>query len=231
MQNNPVGVRRLRALAARAVNKFRRRPDFFLSRVKGVVHIGANLGQERDIYAAHNLNVLWIEPIPEIFARLVERIATMPKQRAICSLVTDVADREYPFHIASNEGESSSLLEFGQHKELWPDVFVTRTIMLKSVTLSSLIKRERIDLSKYDALVMDTQGSEMLILKGAVDILDSFRFIKTEVADFASYEGCCRLSDMDEFLQQRGLRRVVAHRFAHKAGVGSYFDVAYASRT
>src|SRR6266404_5674813 len=106
MQNNPVGVRRLRALAARAVNKFRRRPDFFLSRVKGVVHIGANLGQERDIYAAHNLNVLWIEPIPEIFARLVERIATMPKQRAICSLVTDVADREYPFHIASNEGES-----------------------------------------------------------------------------------------------------------------------------
>jgi hypothetical protein len=77
---------------------------------------------------------------------------------------------------------------------------------------------------------MDTQGSELLILKGAIGILPAFRFIKTEVADFAAYKDCCRLSDMDEFLRCHAFRRVATKRFARKAGTGSYFDVTYARR-
>ena len=208
----------------------KREPDFFLKKVRGVVHVGANYEQERDAYAARGLNVLWIEPDSEVFSRLTAHISGIPKQRGLCHLITDVDDKEYSFHVSSNEGQSSSILHLAQHKEIWPEVSFTKSVTLKSVTLSSLVKREQIDLSKYNALVMDTQGSELLILKGAVEVLTKFRYIKTEVADFEAYQNCCQLSDIDHFLEGHGFRRLATHQFVHKAGVGSYFDVTYAKR-
>src|SRR5436309_6030900 len=154
MNNPSIGGFRLRALARRIITRFKRHPDFFMKNVTGVVHIGANRGQERDVYAAHNLNVLWVEPIPEVFSDLKKHIAAFPKQKALCQLMTDVDEKEYSFHISSNQGESSSIFDLAQHKELWPDVWFTKSITLKSLTLSSLVKRDRIDLSKYDSLVM-----------------------------------------------------------------------------
>jgi FkbM family methyltransferase len=208
---------------------FLRRPrETFWEQVTGVIHVGANVGQERDFYATRDLNVLWVEPIPEVFSRLNEYIASVPKQRALCCLVTDADDKEYPFHISNNDGQCSSILVREQHKAVFSGVSFTETITLKSVTLSSLVKRERIDLAQYDALVMDTQGSELLVLKGAVDILPAFRFIKTEVPDFAAYQNCCQLPDMDDFMRSHAYRRVVTHRWASKPGVGSWFHVTYA---
>lgn len=75
---------------------------------------------------------------------------------------------------------------------------------------------------------MDTQGSELLVLKGATDILSRFKFIKTEAADFEVYKGCCRLVDLDNFLNAHQFRRIRKKAFAHKPGVGSCFDVLYA---
>jgi hypothetical protein len=41
----------------------------FLRKVNGLIHIGANIGQERAIYAEYDLRVAWIEPIPDVFER------------------------------------------------------------------------------------------------------------------------------------------------------------------
>jgi FkbM family methyltransferase len=143
------------------------RPDRFLRSVRGVVHVGANVGQERELYRRHDLDVLWIEPIPDVFATLSNNIAGMPRQRALRALVTDRDDAEYEFHIANNAGESSSILDLKEHRDVWPTVDFTQTIKLKSITLTTLLERERVDLARYDALVMDTQGSELLVLRGA----------------------------------------------------------------
>jgi FkbM family methyltransferase len=201
--------------------------DVFLKKAKGIIHVGANLGQECEIYAKHELNVLWIEPIPEVYAQLKERVSPFSKQKALCHLVADTDEKQYVFHISNNGGVSSSIFDIADHKKLWPDVSFNRNISIKSIKLSTLVQREKIDLTAYDALAMDTQGSEMLVMKGAIDILSHFRFIKLEVADFESYKGCCRLPDIDQFLRCHGFRRMVKHRFAHKRGIGSYFDVLY----
>jgi hypothetical protein len=39
-----------------------RPPQAYLAKCHGVIHVGANAGQERDLYAAHGLSVVWIEP-------------------------------------------------------------------------------------------------------------------------------------------------------------------------
>ncbi len=229
--NSPRARRsRLEKFLRRIVRRFIHPEDFFLRRVSGLVHVGAHVGQECDLYAEHGLNVLWIEPNPEIFQTLSKALKSYPKQTALSYLITDADDKDYSLHISSNCGASSSILELGAHKEIWPEVTFTEEIPLKSITLSSLVKRERVDLGLYDALVMDTQGSELLVLKGAADILDRFKFIKTEAADFEVYKGCCTVADLDVFLTAHGFRRVCKKQFAHKSGVGSCYDVVYSRR-
>ena len=166
-----------------------------------------------------------------MFQRLTKLIAPFPRQSAYCALITDVDDRDYALNLSNNDGASSSIFDLAEHKMLWPDVSFTGKILVTSVTLPTLACRQSIELSAYDTLVLDTQGSEMLVLQGAEAILPGFRFIKTEVADFESYKGCCQLPEVDKFLFARGFRRIAKREFARKRGTGSYFDLLYAART
>ena len=202
-------------------------PDSFLGRVTGIVHVGANTGQERELYASLGLRVIWVEPIPQVFAELSANIQGLRGQRALQALVTDVDGKEYEFHVASNSGLSSSILDFKEHGDIWPDVHYASTIRLRSLTLASLLERERVNPRKYQALVMDTQGSELLVLRGSLPILRHFRFIKTEVPDFEAYAGCCQLSDIGEFMAGNGYEEISRNEFARRDGGGSYFDVVY----
>lgn len=211
--------------------KHRTKPETsFLSNARGVIHVGANVGQERLLYDEFNFDVLWVEPIPAVFEVLVSNIASLPKQRALNCLVTAEDDKEYLFHISNNNGESSSILGLSKHKEIWPQVSYTETICLQGMTLATLIKRNRIDLARFDTLVLDTQGSEYDVLRGAINVLDSFRVIKVEVPDFEAYEGCCQLGELSEFMSTNGFREIRRLPFSHKEGVGTYFNVLYRRR-
>lgn len=202
-------------------------PDRFLNDVSGVVHVGANIGQERDLYSSYGLKVVWIEPIPEVFTQLVACIEGFKSQCAFQELVADVDDKEFEFHIASNNGASSSILELHHHKDIWPSVGFTATVRLKSITLPTLLSREMIDPGDYQALVLDTQGSELLVLQGILPVLRNFMYIKTEVADFESYQGCCQLPDINEFMTKHGYKEFSSRKFASRADGGSYFDIVY----
>jgi FkbM family methyltransferase len=199
----------------------------FLRHATGVIHVGAHTGQERELYAQYGLRVLWIEPLPELFAQLAANIARFADQRAVQCLVTDRDGAEYPFHVASNAGGSSSILELALHKEVWPEVTMTRTVTMRSKTLPTLLADERIDPKGYDALVLDTQGSELLVLRGAEPLLPQIRYVKTEAAEFEAYKNCCTLADLAAFLAYHGFRELGRKEIArHKSG-GAYFDVVF----
>jgi FkbM family methyltransferase len=201
--------------------------DGFLNQVPGLIHIGANDGGERDKYSKYGLGVIWIEPNPDVFENLRNNIAGYPGQKAYQYLVTDKDDLEYEFHIANNRGLSSSILDLNLHLALCPDIIYEKTIKLRSVTLPSLLKNELIRIDEYPALVMDTQGSELLVLKGAKDIVSAFKYIKIEVADFESYKGCCQLEDIDQFMKIHDFEELSRLKFAEIAGGGSYYDIVY----
>ena len=131
------------------------------------------------------------------------------------------------FHVSNNEGLSSSLLALKHHRDIWPEVDFIETITLSSITLATLLRKAEIDAADYDVLVMDTQGSELRVLQGALPVLPHFKFIKTEAPDFEAYEGCCRLAELDAFLSQHGFCEVAREPFASRAAGGSYYDVVY----
>ena len=198
-----------------------------MGKASGIIHVGANLGQERNLYGKHNLNVIWIEPIPDVYRKLKENLAEFPLQRAYQYLITDQDDAPYTFHISNNDGQSSSIFDLDLHREIWPTVSFQETIRLNGMTLESFARKEGIDMTRYNALVLDTQGSELMVLKGASTLLPYLKYIKTEAADFESYSGCCKVEDIDQFLSRFGYVKLRQDMFATKAGIGSYYDVIY----
>ena len=98
--------------------------------------------------------------------------------------------------------------------------------ILRKPNLNTFFEKNNIDLNNYETLIMDTQGSELLVLKGAKNILKKIKYIKTEVSDFESYKGCCQLKDIDKFMEKNGFQAVLKSCFKrHEAG--NYYDVLY----
>lgn len=201
--------------------------DQFLKYGKGVIHVGASTGGERKLYRAYRLPVIWIEPIPEVYEMLCRNINGYPNNLAIQALVTDKLNAEYTFNISNHDGASSSILELNYHKDIWPDVVFERQIRLKSTTLTDLLQKERIESSKYNVLVIDAQGAELLVLKGAGPLLKDIQFIKVEAADFEIYKNCCQLKDLVEFLHQFGFIEISRHQFAEREDGGGCYNVIF----
>jgi FkbM family methyltransferase len=189
-------------------------PNYFLSEINGLIHVGAHYGQERKMYAKRDLNVLWVEAAPDIFERLCENIRAYPSQTAVNRLLTDRDDAEYVFHIANNDGESSSILELHDHKKIWPEVRFERDLRLKSITLDSLLVRLNKPITCFQALVMDTQGSELLVLKGAMSSLRFLKFVKVEAWDFEAYLGCPKINDVVDYLNDYDFQLIRQDKFA-----------------
>jgi FkbM family methyltransferase len=223
----------LRKIASRIYGKLKHLafpPDPFLSECRSIIHVGANRGEERIAYASHDLSVLWVEALPHVFRELRNNLSDFPKQTAVEALVTDQEGNTCDFKVSDHGGVSSSIFEFGGHAELWPDVKMTNTIQLVSTTLARLIKDANRSPNEFDALIMDVQGAELLVLKGAGELLEHVRFIEAEASDFEAYIGACTLDSLSAFLAQKGFRIRRKERFASKRAVGSYFNVLYEKR-
>jgi hypothetical protein len=80
-----------------------------------------------------------------------------------------------------------------------------------------------------DALIVDTQGSELLVLQGAGGLLKRAKYVKAEAADFSSYNHGCVYRDVKKFLEEIHYEEKSRLEFASLEGVGRYYDVIFAN--
>lgn len=146
--------------------------------VTGVLHIGAHTGQEAPLYEELGIkNVVWVEANPAVIPRL--RANVEPLGHRVIECAVGGWDERANFHVTSNDGESSSLLQLGEHKDLWPDITVTHTVQVKSRPLNILFPE--CDLWKCNLWVLDIQGGEYYALANACMALSFADFILTEL--------------------------------------------------
>jgi FkbM family methyltransferase len=203
--------------------------NYFLSEAKGIIHIGAHTGEERETYDAAGLPVVWIEALASSFLELVHNLEAYPNQLAFNYLVTDTDDAEYLLGIAENDGISSSIFPLKDHKLIWPHIDYIGYKPMKSKTLKTIVETEAIDLSNYDTLILDVQGAELKVLEGAKDLLRNFRFIRVEAADFEIYEGCCLDHQLDALLLSYGFTRSITWQMQESTPERGIFEILYES--
>jgi FkbM family methyltransferase len=124
-----------------------------------------------------------------------------PRIRVFPVAVSD-RDGTAHFHVTNNQGESSSLLALGSHREIFPEVQVQQTIEVPTRRLDSVLAEHGLALP--DVLIIDVQGAEYQVLRSLPQsLLDHVRLIYTEVSTEAVYQGAGLLSDVEAVLTPR----------------------------
>lgn len=177
----------------------------FVARNRGVLHIGAHKGQEASFYDQCSASVLWIEAIPEIYNELLIQIRKYPRQIAIQALLGDSNLDSIPFHISSNDAQSSSIYEFGSEVG-FEDLSMTSVINLPMVRLDAILSKS--DVKKYPHWILDVQGAELMVLAGAGDLLESCNSIYVEVSTREVYKGGTQYPEIKKFLTERGFAQL-----------------------
>lgn len=172
---------------------------------KGIFHCGANLSQEIDWYYDNGVErSVWIEAIPDVYKQMKNIISKYPKTIGINACISDENGKEVTFNIASNHGESSSMLDFGTHSTMHPDVTFIDSIKLKTKRLDAIILEKSINIKEFDFLNLDLQGSELLALKGCGDYLRMFDYVYIELNRDELYKGCAKFDEVNAYLIKFG---------------------------
>ncbi len=155
--------RRLFPERPRGVNLSRDLRDFLDVRsVRGVVDVGANVGQSAQFFhrlfpAAH---IISIEPVSAVFAQLLEATRTLPRVRCINAAIGET-ERD----VQINTFETTQLSSIGCA------VDSKGVEMVRMETLSSIMRR--VGLKQIDLLKIDVEGYELQVIEGARELLES----------------------------------------------------------
>jgi FkbM family methyltransferase len=201
--------------------------EHILEKVRGVIHVGANYGQEREVYARHMVSVMWIEPSDPIYSEMFENIRIFTTQFAFRFLAWDADLSLVPFHRTNNEGQSSSAFELSKHRELWPEVEERDVALVKATRLDTLFAELILDPREFDFLVIDAQGAELKVLKGAEGILCGIKFIQVETTDCELYKGCAQLSEIEAFMREHDFKEIERTEFSPRPDIGHCYELLY----
>ena len=110
---------------------------FFLpNKVNGIIHIGAHKLEELPDYLKGNVRkVIWIEANPDKYNFIEEKLKRFDNM----TLGKFAAGQKNEVQMLnlSNNGQSSSLLEFGTHKMRYPDIDYISKIQVETKPLDN----------------------------------------------------------------------------------------------
>jgi len=176
--------------------------DNYGLKITGILHVGAHDCEELKDYEEiiSRDKILWIEAIPEKVESCKNKYENLLIENA--TVYDEIIDTE--FKIANN-GQSSSILNFGLHQQLYPHIIYTSSFNVKTKLLSDIISHYNI---KFNFINLDIQGTELNALKGMKDYLVNIDYIYSEVNSNYVYQNCALVNELDDFLGQYGFKRI-----------------------
>lgn len=168
----------------------------------GILHVGAHECEEiydYEQYISRDM-ILWIDALQDKVDISKKMFPNILIEQAVVSDTKDLVT----FH-RSNNGQSSSILEFGLHKHYHPHVWYVDSFVAETKLLNDILCNYKIP---YNFINLDIQGAELKALKGMEEYLPSINYIYTEVNSDYVYEGCALIGELDEYLLKFGLYRV-----------------------
>ena len=169
---------------------------------KGILHVGAHECEELKDYEVYlsRSQILWIEALPGKVEYCKQLYPNVLIENAIVSDVIETVR----FNV-SNNGQSSSMLDFGLHSTFHPQVKYITCFEAETKLLNNILPNYNIS---FNFLNFDIQGAELKGLKGMEEYLPKVEYIYIEVNSDYVYKDCALVSELDEYLSKFGLERV-----------------------
>ena len=190
--------------------------------VKGILHIGAHECEELNAYKQVGVapeKTYWVEAIPAKVAMCKELYGN--GLHIYQAVIDNIDGAPVTFNITNN-GESSSILEFGTHSTSHPHVHVIGKVDTTTTRLDTLIEREQIPITELNFINLDIQGVELRAMKSMEKYLQHVQYIYTEVNTEEVYKGCDLIGETDDYLKGFGFVRV-AQQIYKEYGWGDAF--------
>lgn len=183
----------------------------FLKNLKGAIHVGANIGEERYWYQEQKFQkVLWFEPNIDLFPKLVDNLKEFHNQIAFNVGIHDYL-KEGVLHISNNAGQSSSLLALGLHSKYHPEVIYIKDQVVVLTRLDYFLMDAGEKIEDYNFLNIDVQGTELNVLKSLGCQLEKLDYVYLEVNNLEVYKDCALLPEIDEYLINFNFMRIKTH--------------------
>jgi hypothetical protein len=176
-------------------------------KINGVLHIGAHACEELTLYenlGINRQNIVWIDGNKDKV--ILSQQCGVPN--VYYGLISNDDDTEVEFKITNN-GQSSSILDFGTHRVHHPDVYFIETQRHKTITIDTFYKNNNLDKELYDFWNFDIQGAELLALQGGIDSLKYVKALYLEVNSEEVYKNNALIGDLDTFLLKYNFKRVI----------------------
>lgn len=175
--------------------------------IKGIIHIGANKGEEYNLYKSLGIkNLVLIEPRSEEF-RLLKKNIKDPDCILIQKALGNKTGKEKMFisYGRNSAGASSSILKPKKHLELHKGIKFHETV--EEVDIDKL-DNLGLNNSKYNMINIDVQGYELEVFYGSDNTLQNIDYILTEINRDEVYENCAQIDKLDQFLNLHKFKRV-----------------------
>jgi len=188
--------------------------------VKGILHVGAHECEELVDYMRFRINpknIYWIEAQPN----KVNYIKSLKIPNIYQAIIDEHDNKKVVFNV-SNNGQSSSILEFGTHSIHHPQVKYTDKFEARTKRLDTLIDENNIPINDLNFINLDIQGVELRALKSMEKYLKYINYIYTEVNEDYVYKDCNLIGEIDEYLNKFNFIRV-ATKMQGKTGWGDAF--------
>lgn len=165
----------------------------------GAIHIGAHFAQEHPQYVQAGVKrFVYIEPCKDAFKVLRNKFAAHHHIQLFNVACGDVEAEQVMYTGSQNQGQSNSLLPMDKHLQIHPGITLPNTELVTVKRLDSLGLAHK----GYQLLVMDCQGFEGRVIKGATETLKQINYIYSEVNRDSVYRGCTLVDELDELLHE-----------------------------
>lgn len=172
-------------------------------KVSGILHIGAHECEELNDYLNGGVkDIYWVDGQEN----LVHKMKSKGIANIYHALIDEEDNKEVTFNI-SNNGQSSSILEFGTHSIHHPQVHYVSSHKQTTTRLDTFIDKHNIPIERLNFLNLDIQGVELRALKSMEKYLKHIDYIYTEVNTEEVYKGCDSITSIDAYLKQFGFEK------------------------
>lgn len=181
--------------------------DKYKLNITGILHVGAHECEELSDYIKIGVpykNIFWIEAMNEKVDQMKMKYGNMVN---IYQALIDIEDDTEVNFYKTNNGQSSSILEFGIHSINHPHVQVNSVEQMKTSRLDTVITKNNIPMDNVNFINLDIQGVELRALQSMSTYLSNIKYIYTEVNIEEVYKGCAKMNEIDEYLAKFGFKR------------------------